>query len=280
MVISKTKIKVQVKGAEALIEGELHASVKVDDCSWSLGDEGDERLVQITLQKCNQMEWWKCVCVGDPEINTQKVGRARPRKTCNPRRGKPAAACARGCNPTCSGCSRMRPRLQACVLRWSPRTQSSPISTARRDRRWRPRRSHPNPAARSLQPAACSLLSPRHSPSSSTFTLTPSHSHTFTPNCTPLSLHHPHSPTPPGPPGSPSSALAPSARFPPSAPPQVEKMMFDQRQKHAGLPTADEMGKQDMLKKRAPPARPPAPCVARSLCMLARRLRARGPCRL
>ena len=73
MDISKTKIKVQVKGSEALIEGELHATVKVDDCTWSLGDEGDERLVQITLQKVNQMEWWKCVCVGDPEINTQKV---------------------------------------------------------------------------------------------------------------------------------------------------------------------------------------------------------------
>ena len=71
--ISKTKIKVQLKGSEALIEGEFHASVKVDDCTWSLGDEGDERLVQITLQKVNQMEWWKCVCVGDPEINTQKV---------------------------------------------------------------------------------------------------------------------------------------------------------------------------------------------------------------
>jgi hypothetical protein len=73
--ISKTKIKVQLKGSEALIEGELHASVKVDDCTWSLGDEGDERLVQITLQKVNQMEWWKCVCVGDPEINTISMAR-------------------------------------------------------------------------------------------------------------------------------------------------------------------------------------------------------------
>ena len=71
--ISKTKIKVQVKGSEALIEGEFHAAVKVDDCTWSLGDEEGERLVQITLQKVNQMEWWKCVCVGHPEINTQKV---------------------------------------------------------------------------------------------------------------------------------------------------------------------------------------------------------------
>ena len=46
---------------------------QVDDCFWAVSDEGDERLVQISLQKVNQMEWWNRVCVGDPEINTQKV---------------------------------------------------------------------------------------------------------------------------------------------------------------------------------------------------------------
>lgn len=43
--------------------------------SWSVEDNPSEnnRLISITLTKFNQMEWWKSVLVGDPEINTQKV---------------------------------------------------------------------------------------------------------------------------------------------------------------------------------------------------------------
>lgn len=33
----------------------------------------DDGEILITLQKDNKMEWWKCVIIGDPEINTQKV---------------------------------------------------------------------------------------------------------------------------------------------------------------------------------------------------------------
>ncbi len=29
--------------------------------------------MSVLLTKCNQMEWWKNVIVGDPEINTSKV---------------------------------------------------------------------------------------------------------------------------------------------------------------------------------------------------------------
>ena len=49
--------------------------MKLDDCFWSVEDNAREgnRTVSITLTKTNQMEWWKCVCVGHPEINTQKV---------------------------------------------------------------------------------------------------------------------------------------------------------------------------------------------------------------
>lgn len=68
--IRNTRFRVAIKGqAGPLVEGEFHKRVIVDDSLWTLED-GD---LVVTLQKDNKMEWWKCVLVGDPEINTQKV---------------------------------------------------------------------------------------------------------------------------------------------------------------------------------------------------------------
>ena len=52
-----------------MVDKDLHKRVIVEDCLWTFED-GE---LCINLQKDNKMEWWKCVCVGDPEINTQKV---------------------------------------------------------------------------------------------------------------------------------------------------------------------------------------------------------------
>jgi hypothetical protein len=68
--IKNSSIKVSIKGqASPLVQGELHKRVMVDDSLWTLED-GD---LVITFTKENKMEWWKCVLVGDAEINTQKV---------------------------------------------------------------------------------------------------------------------------------------------------------------------------------------------------------------
>ena len=67
--LRNTYIQVGVKGEPPKVNGELHKRVIVDDSFWTLED-GD---VVVSLQKENKMEWWKCVIVGDPEINTQKV---------------------------------------------------------------------------------------------------------------------------------------------------------------------------------------------------------------
>jgi len=63
-------IKVGLKGEPPIVDGELHKRVIVDDSLWTLED-GKE--IVLNLHKENKMEWWKCVMVGDPEINTQKV---------------------------------------------------------------------------------------------------------------------------------------------------------------------------------------------------------------
>lgn len=68
--IKKNRLKVGLKGQPPIIDGELFQSVKVDDCFWSIEDQ---KFISVLLTKQNQMEWWKYLVKGDPEIDTQKV---------------------------------------------------------------------------------------------------------------------------------------------------------------------------------------------------------------
>ncbi|OAY48462.1 protein BOBBER 1 [Manihot esculenta] len=68
--IKKKHLKVGLKGQPPIIEGELYKPIKVDDCYWSIEDQNT---ISILLTKHDQMEWWKCLVKGDPEIDTQKV---------------------------------------------------------------------------------------------------------------------------------------------------------------------------------------------------------------
>merc|ERR1719230_2463917 len=68
--IRARKLVVGLKGEKAIIDGELHKKIVVEDCFWTLED-GEKVVIQ--MQKENKMEWWKCVVEGDPEIDTQKV---------------------------------------------------------------------------------------------------------------------------------------------------------------------------------------------------------------
>ncbi|KAE8077678.1 hypothetical protein FH972_016219 [Carpinus fangiana] len=68
--IKKNHLKVGLKGQPPIIEGELYRPIKPDDCYWSLEDQ---KSISILLTKHDQMEWWKSVVKGDPEVDTQKV---------------------------------------------------------------------------------------------------------------------------------------------------------------------------------------------------------------
>ncbi|CAN1751125.1 Protein BOBBER 1 [Linum perenne] len=73
--IKKNHLKVGLKGQPPIIEGELHKPIKVDDCYWSIGmfTFQDQNTISVLLTKHDQMEWWKSLVKGDPEIDTQKV---------------------------------------------------------------------------------------------------------------------------------------------------------------------------------------------------------------
>ncbi|KAG6746630.1 hypothetical protein POTOM_048992 [Populus tomentosa] len=68
--IKKNHLKVGLKGQPPIVEGELYKPIKVDDCYWSIEDQNT---ISILLTKHDQMDWWKSLVKGDPEIDTQKV---------------------------------------------------------------------------------------------------------------------------------------------------------------------------------------------------------------
>ena len=72
VVIAKKHLKIGLKkdAPNFIVNAPLSKAVICDDSFWTVED--GTRLV-LNLQKLNQMEWWPAVCVGDPEINVQKV---------------------------------------------------------------------------------------------------------------------------------------------------------------------------------------------------------------
>lgn len=70
VVIGRDKLRVGLKGQPLVLDGPLFASVKPDDCLWNLVDG---RQLEVTLAKRDEMQWWRCVVKGEPEIDTQAV---------------------------------------------------------------------------------------------------------------------------------------------------------------------------------------------------------------
>lgn len=63
-------LKLGLKGQELILDGKVHSKLKPDDCTWAIIDN---KTVQITLEKFDEMKWWSCVMVGDAEIDCKKI---------------------------------------------------------------------------------------------------------------------------------------------------------------------------------------------------------------
>eukprot|EP00928_Gymnodinium_smaydae_P063821 TRINITY_DN47300_c0_g1_i1.p1 TRINITY_DN47300_c0_g1~~TRINITY_DN47300_c0_g1_i1.p1 ORF type:complete len:354 (+),score=134.06 TRINITY_DN47300_c0_g1_i1:77-1063(+) len=68
--IGTETLKLGIKGEPLILNGKLHAKVKPDDCMWTLVDN---KIVQITFEKFDNMKWWTCVMEGDATIDTKKI---------------------------------------------------------------------------------------------------------------------------------------------------------------------------------------------------------------
>lgn len=70
VVMTSTSLKVGFKGKPPVLDGPLFNKVKSEDNMWTIEDGNT---VVFSLTKQNNMEWWKTVIAGDPEIDLQKV---------------------------------------------------------------------------------------------------------------------------------------------------------------------------------------------------------------
>eukprot|EP00051_Salpingoeca_urceolata_P025466 m.458370 g.458370 ORF g.458370 m.458370 type:complete len:308 (-) comp20337_c2_seq1:112-1035(-) len=70
VIVDQSHIKAGLKGLDPIVDGELHKHIQSDESTWTLEDG---RVIVISLEKVNKMEWWPRLTVNDPEINTKKV---------------------------------------------------------------------------------------------------------------------------------------------------------------------------------------------------------------
>ncbi|PYI05731.1 nuclear movement protein nudC [Aspergillus sclerotiicarbonarius CBS 121057] len=75
VVLTKTKIRVAVRGQDAIIEGDFPHAVIPDECSWTLESTSNPpgKEIVIHLDKVNKVEWWPHVVVGAPKIDVSKI---------------------------------------------------------------------------------------------------------------------------------------------------------------------------------------------------------------
>lgn len=71
--IGRRTLTAGLKNQPPIIQGELCADVKVEECVWVIPDG---KQLTINLEKVNQMNWWDRLVATDPQISTRKINPA------------------------------------------------------------------------------------------------------------------------------------------------------------------------------------------------------------
>lgn len=66
-------LRVGLKGKEPILDGELYEKIKVEDSMWSIEDN---KYLNINFEKAYEAIW-KCVMVGDKEIDPKTVDNSK-----------------------------------------------------------------------------------------------------------------------------------------------------------------------------------------------------------
>ncbi|EGE05046.1 nuclear movement protein nudC [Trichophyton equinum CBS 127.97] len=75
VVLTKTKIRVALKGKEPIIDGSFPHPIHVDESSWTLETVSNPpgKEVTVHLDKVNKMEWWPHIVTTAPKIDVSKI---------------------------------------------------------------------------------------------------------------------------------------------------------------------------------------------------------------
>jgi len=73
VVLTKSRLRVAIRGQNPIIDADFHKQIKMDDSTWTLETVPAGKEIAVHLEKANGMEWWSCVVKGAPELDTSKI---------------------------------------------------------------------------------------------------------------------------------------------------------------------------------------------------------------
>ncbi|KAL2003804.1 hypothetical protein VTN02DRAFT_2158 [Thermoascus thermophilus] len=71
--LTKTHIRVGIKGQEPIFEGDFPSPIHADESTWTLETTRDGKEIVIHLDKVNRMEWWPHIVTTAPKIDVSKI---------------------------------------------------------------------------------------------------------------------------------------------------------------------------------------------------------------